>query len=391
MPKHTPSIFNISLLGRGFRPFFILAALQSVFMLVLWAAQNAGYMPSAYLILNATSWHSHEMIYGFSIAVIAGFLLTAIANWTNTPPIQRAHLAGLCALWIAGRIVMNFDLGLSSALIFIISLSFIPIFALSLARPLFATHNKRNFIFLGLLGVLWSAQICILVFDIYEANYVALMMIIIMCSLIGGRIIPLFTVNALRQKGLDLHPKPQMKRDMLALVSIILTTICLVVFPQSILLAFFAFTSALIHIIRMKNYHSLKTLSEPMLWILHIGYVWIIIGLILLGLSALNFANLSIAIHAFSAGAIGSLTLGMMVRVSLGHTGRKLHATKFTSASFVLMQIAIIFRVFGAWIMPDYTAAWIGLSAILWALCFVIFLYVYAPMLFAARPDGKTP
>lgn len=382
-------MFEHPVLGRGFRPFFILSALQAVFMLVLWGGYYGGYITPPDLLLETISWHTHEMIYGFALCVVAGFLLTAVANWTGTNPVKGAHLFALCCLWVLGRLVMNFDLGLPAWSIFAVSIAFLPALAISLSIPLLKTNNKRNFIFLGILGVLSASQICFLVFGVYAAIYVALMMIIMMLSLVGGRIIPLFTIAVLKQGGANIAPTPQPKWDIAALVSLVATTACLVSIPDSLLLSACAFVAVFIHLARMRHYHSLQTLTLPMLWILHAGYLWVVIGLALIGLSGAGVVNLTLALHALSTGAVGSLTLGMMTRVALGHTGRNLVASRLTLLSFLLMQIAAIMRVFGPMVLPEFSMFWIIGSASVWSFCYALYLVIYAPILLQARPDGK--
>lgn len=385
---HT-SILEHPVLGRGFRPFFLLGAAYSVLMLLIWSAYYAGVIEPPAHILDSLSWHAHEMIYGYTIAIVAGFLLTAVANWTGGAPARQLHLLGLCLIWLAGRIVINIDLGLPAWCVYLICAAFIPALAVSLSIPLFKSRNKRNFVFLGLLTILSSAQIIFFVMEIREALYVAIMMIMVMISLIGGRVIPAFSVAALRRGGEEAFQTPQMKLDIAALISLIATTLCLVIVPDSIFLAIAALISAVIHAFRMRRYHTMRILNDPMVWILHVGYAWLIVGLLLLALSGLGIVSVSVALHALTAGSIGSMTFGMMCRVALGHTGRNLVTTKLTLITFVLMQVIVIIRVLGVIFLPEYMMSWIVLSAGLWSLCFALYLLIYAPMLMRARPDAR--
>lgn len=177
---------------------------------------------------------------------------------------------------------------------------------------------------------------------------------------------------------------------MIAVISLATIVIMfLLLGTQSIALAIAATASAVIHGLRMRHYHTRKTFNDPMLWILHAGYAWVIVALICIAVAALGFWPFSAALHAMTAGAIGSMTLGMMCRVSLGHTGRNLVASKATTGSFALMQCAAIMRVFGPIISPDHNTEWIIGSASLWTICFVIYVWIYAPMLWKPRPDGR--
>jgi len=338
--------------------------------------------------MDPVSWHAHEMIYGFTIAIVAGFLLTAVANWTDRPPVQGFHLLGLCLLWLAGRVVINFDLGLPEAAVLVLEGMFILTLAISISIPLFKTWEKRNFVFLALLSILFACDMVFLITKDRIFLYVAVMIIIAMISIIGGRIIPSFTVDALQERGEEAHETPQSKLDILAILSLILIILTLVFVEQEgAILSGFAFLSTIVHILRLRRYHTLRILNDPMLWILHVGYSWVILGLFMIGLSALGFLPFSISLHAFTAGAIGSMTLGMMCRVTLGHTGRNRIATNLTKLSFLLIQGAAFMRVFGLIIAPDYSIEWIIGSATLWILSFSLFILIYAPMLWKADLD----
>lgn len=382
-------LFEHPFLGRGFRPFFFLGALYSVISLAAWGGFYAGYVMPPSFMLDPVSWHAHEMLYGFTMAIVAGFLLTAVANWTGGAPARQIHLAGLCLLWILGRVVLNFDMGLPIWSIIVLEASFLPALAASLAIPLIRSWNKRNFIFLTLLSVLFACDLWFMLSANKTPLYVALMMILMMVSLIGGRIIPAFTVAALRREDKQVFQTDQRKMDVVALVSLVAVTLCLIFAKDTLFLALCAGASAIIHALRMRHYHSLKTFDDPMLWILHVGYLWLVIGMGLLALTGLNILTIPMVVHALTAGCIGSMTLGMMCRVTLGHTGRDLAASRLTTVAFFSMQGAALSRVFGPMINPEHYTNWIVLSAVLWSICFLIYLVVYAPMLTKPRPDGR--
>lgn len=390
MPEQSKSLFEHPFLGRGFRPFFLLGAIYSALNLLIWAGFYAGVATPPDIFFDPIAWHAHEMIYGFAMAIIAGFLLTAVANWTGGAPARQLHLLGLCLIWIAGRVVMSVSLELPEIVVLIVQNAFIPALAISLSIPLLKSWNTRNFAFLGLLTFLFT---CNMVFFITESRiplYAAVMVIIAMISLVGGRIIPAFTVAAIRRRGTKVFQTPQNKIDVIAFVSLLsIAAILLVSGKEGITLGGIAIFSAFIHLYRMRVYHTLKILNDPMVWILHVGYAWLIIGLFLLGLSAFNVIPLSIVLHTLTAGAIGSMTIGMMCRVSLGHTGRELAANKLTVLMFVIMQAAIILRVAFPIILPEHTSLWIITSACLWSFCFGLFAITYAPILWQPRPDGK--
>ena len=386
MLEPSRGIFDHPVLGYGFRLFFLLGALYSLISLLIWGGFYAGYVTPPLFMIDPVSWHAHEMIYGFTLTIVAGFLLTAVANWTDSEPVKGFHLLGLGLLWLAGRVVMNFDLGFPEVAVLAFEGAFILTLAFSLSIPLFKAWDKRNFVFLVLLSILLACDMVFLITKERTSLYVAAMVIVTMISLIGGRIIPAFTVDALEERGEEAHETPQGKLDVLAILSLLLIILALVFAKEEkVILAGTAFLSTIIHILRLRRYHTLRILDDPMVWILHVGYSWVILGLFLTGVSSLGFLPFSIALHSFTAGAIGSMTLGMMCRVTLGHTGRDKIATGLTKLSFFLMQGAAFMRVFGMIIAPDYSIEWIIGSATLWVICFALYILIFAPML--CKPD----
>lgn len=384
-----PALFEHPFLGRGFRPFFLLGALYSVISLLSWAGFYAGYTTPSPVLSDLVSWHAHELIYGFTIAIVAGFLLTAVANWTGGAPARQIHLAGLWVLWLAGRVVMNFDLGFPLWLVYAVEAAFIPALAISLSIPLLKSWSKRNFVFIGLLSLLFACDVIFLLSENRTPLYVALFMIVIMISLIGGRVIPAFTVGALRQKRKKLYQTDQRKRDVAAVVSLAALALILVFFGSgNAVFGVIAIASAAMHALRMRHYHTRHIFHDPMLWILHAGYLWLVFGLLLLGLSGFGLVPFSAALHALTAGAIGSMTLGMMCRVTLGHTGRDIIANPLTTLSFAFMIFAGLIRVFGPLLLPQYALFWIISSACLWSASFGLYIFTYLPMLWQPRPDG---
>lgn len=384
-------LFQIPFWGRGFRPFFFLGSLYSAFSIILWGSFYAGKLTLPELVSNPIAWHAHEMVFGFSIAIVAGFLLTAVANWTGGAPARHLHLAALCGLWGLGRLVVNIDLHLPSVAIAIIDSSFLPALAATLAIPLIKSRNKRNFVFLGLLTILFVCNISFYISQSLTPITIAMLVIVTMISVIGGRIIPGFTVAGLRAHKIEIRPMDQTPYDIAALVSLLLLMATTAITGlEGTIPAIIAGISCIIHAIRIRGYHSLKTRIEPMLWILHVGYAWVVIGLGLICLSAIGFVPLPVAIHALTAGAIGSMTIGMMCRVALGHTGRMIHATFTTRIMFVLMQAAAGIRVFGPLILTDLTQSAIVLSAGLWSCAYLIYAWTFYPILKSDRPDGQT-
>ncbi|QQG37297.1 MAG: NnrS family protein [Micavibrio aeruginosavorus] len=384
-----PSIFDHPFWGRGFRPFFMGGGLYAASSILIWVGFYAGYITPPDVLPDVISWHAHEMIYGFVMAIVAGFLLTAVANWTGGAPVRQIQLMILCVLWLSGRIVMNVE-GLPAWLAYGTELLFIPALAISLSLPLLRSWNTRNFIFLGLLAILWGCDIFFLLGQDRMPLYAALMVILVMISLIGGRIIPSFTVGALRRLGYEVRVQDQYNLDKLALLSLAASIVSLIFAGvNSPVFGLSCAVSAMIHALRMCGYHSFLALKDPLVWILHAGYGWLVIGLAMLSLSCFQIVSVQVALHALTVGCIGSLTLGMMCRVTLGHTGRNLLSNPVTTFSFILMQAAAVLRVAGPLLLPGYYTVFVVISGMLWSVCFLLYILLYAPMLWQARPDRQ--
>lgn len=389
MPHDQASCCNIPLLGRGFRPFFLLAALLGCSFVLYWGVAMSGWLVLQVPASDPVGWHAHEMIYGFCLAVVAGFLLTAVANWTSWAPVRHGHLLFLCVLWLAGRLALLLP-GLPHGLQLLLELSFLPALTISLYVPLHKTGNARNYVFVALLSGLFVFDLMFMQTADLRWLHAALFLILAMASVIGGRIIPAFTTAGLRPYGLNLPVYNQMKLDVLCLALVVSLALSYGLLPaQTGLIATLAGLAALAHLWRGRRYHTRHALKEPLLWILHAGYFWICAGLALLAAGMLGWIALSPAWHALTVGALGSLIIGMMCRVTLGHTGRRLVATPAVTLSFGLMQLAAVLRVAGPLLWPLHYPLWIGVSAVLWTLCFLIYLVVFTPMLLKPRPDGQ--
>lgn len=385
-----PVLFDRPFWGRGFRPFFFMGALYSVVSIMLWVIQMSGVHFLHSPFDDPVLLHGHEMIYGFAIAIVAGFLLTAVANWTGGDTAKNGSLVFLCVLWLAGRIGMNLS-GIPYAAASVLDLCFIPALAWSLSMPLFRSrsHNRHNFIFLFMLGILFLCNLHLWIFQDRTALYIALMVIMAMISAIGGRIIPSFTVAGLRRRGFKVNQTDQQKTDITALALLGLLALSIVFSGiAAISTGILAFAAAMVHAWRQRHYHTLLVWRDPMLWSLHAGHMWLIAGLTFLGLSSFDLMPLSPALHALTAGAIGTLTLSMMCRVALGHTGREIAAGPATFLAFILMQGAALIRVFGPLLGSDLYMPSIEISGGLWVVAFVIYTLAYAPVLWQQRPDG---
>ena len=383
---------SLALAGKGFRPFFLLAAAFAVAIVPLWLFVLQGSIrPSAYL--DATSWHAHEMIFGFVVAVIAGFLLTAVGNWTQRETAVGRPLLALAALWLLGRLAMSASAAIPHGLVALADLAFLPVLAVVLGRPLVATRNRRNFVMLGVLGALFLANLA-MHFEALGvlpagsarlASRVCVDLVLVLITIVAGRIFPMFTRNATGQLSIRSHPS----LDAAAIGALVALTVSDAFAPGSRLSALIAGAAGLLAVCRAWHWGVRYSLKQPLLWVLHAGYAWLALGLLLRGLVGFQSSGFeTLATHALTVGAIGTLCLGMMARVSLGHTGRLLVAPSSISVAFVAINIAAAVRVFVPLFAPGWYFGALVTAGVLWVTAFSAFLIAYTPMLLSPRVDG---
>lgn len=378
---------GFALWNLGFRPLYLLASIFSVVSVVLWAAQFSGLIPALYL--SDPLWHGHEMLFGYTTAIIAGFLLTAVRTWTGQPTPSGAPLIGLAALWVAGRVLVLTPFALTSA---VVNAAFPIAVGVAIAIPLWRSRNQRNYFFAGLLVLMG-----ILIFSMHMAMQgrlalspqlglqLELDLVLFIMAVMGGRVIPMFTNNGI--PGTNAVRQALVER--IALGSIILLFVLDLLQLPPAFAAVIALTACLAHAWRLYLWKPWRTRATPLVWILHAAYAWIIVYLLLRGLTALGLLSGSYAVHALTVGAIGGLTLGMMTRTARGHTGRLLVADGFERAMFLLIQLAAFVRVFGGIASPGFYIASIQVSGVIWAIAFGLYAVRYWPALTRPRLDGK--
>ncbi len=382
---------DFPLFALGFRAFFALAGLFALILIALWSSIFDGSLNKD-LYYPATYWHAHEMLLGYSVAVIAGFLLTAVKNWTGIQTVQGIKLAGLCLLWIYGRLVPFYAEYLPGQFIALIDFSFLPLLAYFVSKPLIKSGNFKNLVLVGLL-LLMAIGNALIHLEILGVNKnsastgldLVITVIVMMILIIAGRVFPFFTEKGL--KGVIAIRNPFF--DLLAISSSALVFVLLIFDVSGWFLALSAIAAALANLARVSGWYVLKIWFVPLLWVLYLGYGWIILGFVLVTLSAFSLILPSLAIHAFTVGGIGVMTLGMMARVSLGHTGRALKASNTMALAFALINAAAFFRVIGPAILPSWYNGFLMISTYCWLAAFAFFVMVYLPILSSARVDGK--
>lgn len=388
---NTHKIFNTPLFGLGFRVFFAMAGLSALILIVLWNAIFKGNLTIDHYFAD-NYWHAHEMLLGYSVAVIAGFLLTAVKNWTGKPTLTGDKLAGLALLWLYGRILPFYAGLLPDALIAFIDFSFLPALAYQISKPIIQAKQFKSLVFVGLLLILTLGNILIHA-EILElcqnTAWIGIQLvvgtIITMILILAGRVFPFFVEKGLH--GTLIIRKPLL--DVLSIGSAVAVFAMQVGTMSGNLLALTAIFAAIVNIARLVGWYVQRIWYVPLLWILYIGYGWIILGFILTAFSAYSLISPSLALHAFTVGGIGVLTLGMMARVSLGHTGRALRVSNAMAIGFILINLAALLRVLLPLALPNWYNIIIYASTLSWLAAFSLFMFVYAPILTSSRIDEK--
>ncbi|TDY00497.1 NnrS family protein [Thiohalophilus thiocyanatoxydans] len=375
----------------GFRPFFLLGGLAAVILMVHWLLIYLGYMTAPYFA-NPAFWHSHELLFGYTVAVIAGFLLTAVKNWTGTPTPIHLPLMLLALVWLAGRVVIATGDVLPPMLVLVVDVAFLPLLALAIAVPLLKARQYPNLlIFVGVLGLMTLANLLSHldhgVVRSLTGSGIQLMVFLVMLliAIMAGRVLPFFTETGLG--GIKLKRYPWLDRlAILALLGYALVELFSLGEQASILLAGLAFLS---HAARWLSWQHPGLWRVPMLWVLHLAYAWLVLSLLFGLLAHLDWVPAVVEVHAFTVGALGMMTLGMMARVSQGHSGRTIGASRLTVLAFVCLLLAAIVRVVGGIFAGGGYSDSIVWSATLWLVAFVLFVIEYAPVLIKPRVDGR--
>ncbi|RBW48738.1 NnrS family protein [Marinobacter sp. F3R11] len=370
-----------------FRIFFLSMTLLALLVIPLWFLQVTGII-SLPLALPGLFWHQHEMLFGFLSAAIAGFLLTAVCVWTQTERTHGVRLVLLWGVWLAGRLLLALGANVPDWLVQCVNLAFLPLVMLDAAWRIWHAGQVRQLMILVVLGLLWVMQIGFVTRLDMAFSHGALIAAMALISIIGGRITPAFTKGWLRQRGLDANAvKIIPALDMATLISMILLTASLVTGWQTVtgLLAMVAGTLTLI---RLANWKGWLARKEPLLWVLHLSILWVPVALYLLaGTLFLGWPSNAWS-HAAGTGAVSSLILGVIARVTLGHTGRPLVLPKGMVLAFIAMQLAALVRVLTAFdIIPWHPG--IGGSTLLWLFAYGMFLVRYIKILATPRPDGR--
>lgn len=377
--------------SQGFRPFFLMASIWAATSMTLWILYWTGSidLPGAFLPVE---WHSHELIFGFGGAVLCGFLLTAIPNWTKRKPLSGVPLAGLAALWLAARIGFLFDTGLPFGVLAALELSFPALFAAFAGREIIAAGNKRNLPVFGIALLFLIADVAFM-WEVWSSATlygprIGIAVLIALICLIGGRIIPAFTRNWLKARGVADLPAEFGPLDKAVLAGTLAGLALWVALPLHWITGLTALLLGAAHVARMARWRGRAVRSEPLLIALHAGYAFVPLGFLMAGLSALFPAIPAMAaIHAWTVGAIGTMTLTVMTRATLGHSGRALVAGWVETVFLAALPLAALARIASTFAGSPHWL--VQLSASLWILAFGLFALRYGPVMFMRRPKPQ--
>jgi uncharacterized protein involved in response to NO len=382
--------------GRGFRPFFLLGAVYAALAVPLWLAIFAGWLPPLSW-LTPFVWHGHEMLFGFAAAAIAGFLTTAVPVWTGAPAASGRSLAALVGAWLLGRAAMLGVGVLPPLLVAGLDLLFLPLLAAALAPALARPGQRRNAGFVPVLLLLFAANGVVHGEALglapagaaSHALRVALDLVVLLIAVVGGRITPAFTRNALLRAGALAAVRSRPALDRLAVASVAALAVADTFAPGGAIAGGIAALAALASAGRLAGWQTRRVLRQPLVVSLHLGMAWVALGLGLVALGDLTgLAPPTAGLHALTAGAMGAMILAVVTRVGLGHTGRPLEPPRGVPAAYALVNAGALLRVAAPFLAPALQLPVLVAGGVVWAAAFAVFALVYAPILTSPRIDG---
>lgn len=383
--RHRRRHSGVVLFRGGFRPFFLGAGVWAVVVMTVRVAELLGLDVTALAFADLNRWHAHELLFGYGSAVVAGFALTAIPNWTGRLPVAGSALAALASLWLAGRLAAMVP-QFPSALHFALDAVFLPALAGLATREIVAAKNHRNIPVAGLIALLALGNI---VFHLEEAGIIAaasygvrlgLTALVLLMGVIGGRIVPSFTNNWLARENRPRTAMIAVSIDRLAHGASAASLALWVALPNEAVTGATLIAAAAVHFVRLAGWRGWMTVREPLVLVLHVGYAWLPIGFALLGAAIVwDPGAIAAGMHALTVGAVGTMTLAVMSRATLGHTGRTLSADAGTAAIYAAITASALCRV-AASLLPSAAGVLLPLAGVFWICSFGLFVAIFAPM-----------
>ncbi len=394
-PQPRASVF--ALLAYGFRPFFLLAALYAALAIPVYLFWLEGFGDAPQRMPVAV-WHAHEMLFGFAAAALGGFLLTGVPNWTGAPAVAGARLGVLVALWLLGRAAMRLMDPLPWQIVAAADLLFLPALAGAVAPAVIRANNRRNYVFFVLIALLTVANALVhleaggVLDEGRRGLFLALDILLLMITVVSGRIVPAFTgtfLHVSRPGSSGIAPWPALER--LCIASMAVVAVADLAFGDGHLVVGYAcLCAAVVLAVRLARWRTASTIRTPILFILHAGVAWLVLGLAARGL-ALTAGVLPpiAALHILTMGAIGTMIMGVMSRAALGHTGRIMKAPPAMVVAYVLLALAVVARLAGVLLAEELAPHLLTCAGILWTAAFGLFAAVIAPMVLLPRADSR--
>jgi uncharacterized protein involved in response to NO len=381
-----------AILSYGFRPFFLASALYAALAVLLWLPMFFGELGTS-SAFAPRDWHIHEMLYGYLPAVLTGFLFTAIPNWTGRLPVRGGPLLGLLALWLAGRVAVSTSSMIGWALAAAVDCAFLVVVVAVAAREIIEGKNWRNLRVLVLVSLLAVGNI---LFHLQahvsgtaeNGTRLGIAVAVMLVGVIGGRIVPSFTHNWLVQANPGRLPVAFGRFDMIVLLVSAVALLTWVVVPSGLAVGAFLLAAGMLHLIRLARWAGDRTFGNRLVLILHVGYAFVPLGFLLTSASAFNLVSPTAGIHAWGVGAVGVMTIAVMTRASLGHTGRRLEASLATQAIYAAAVVAALARICAA-LHPAWSMALLHVAAFAWVAAFLGFAAGFGPLLLGTRPAGE--
>jgi uncharacterized protein involved in response to NO len=386
--RHAKSV-GIAVLALGFRPFFLLAGISAVLLVAVWPAVWGGAL-AASPYYGTIGWHSHEMLFGYTVAVVAGFLLTAVRNWTGLRTPDGPALLGLALLWVVPRVVAL--LPVPHWLVALVDVAFLPALTAALYPALMGAKGPGNRFFLPLVGAMAFANVLVhadllgyLPGAALRGTALMVDLVLLLVLIVSGRVIAFFT-----ERGIE-GAKPVSRRwvEVSGIVGVVMLAMLDLGGRPALLEGIVCTALAAVTLVRLVGWHDARVWGTPLLWVLHLAVLWLAIGFALRALGAFGAVSPMVALHGLTVGAIGVLTLGMMSRVTLGHTGRLLQPPTTATVAFAVLNLAAVVRVLMPIAAPERYVTWIHTAAGLWTLAFLLFLVAHGLMLWRPRVDGR--
>lgn len=387
---------GFALLSETYRPFFLLAGLWGGISMIFWILIVTQILEISSVMADEI-WHQHEMVFGFTAAAIAGFSLTALPSWSKRPRISGAKLGVLAVVWMLGRLVFLVPDSVGSLSVMIIDMAFLSILSLIACYYILGGKNWKNspILILIIAFAVGNALVHLELVELYETAalgfQIAILSVVMLIAVIGGRVTPAFTRNWLVRKGSQVEiADPMQIFDVIALLSLVIFTFSFLIFGNVLETAITAVIAAFINLIRLLRWKFWAVLSEPIMWVLHLGYLWLIIGLAMIGLSyAWEGVSSSVAMHSFTVGGFGTFIFAMMTRATLGHSGREIKASMLTTMIYFFITASAILRISSS-LIDGYSDLALKGAGLCWIFAFILFCIEYIPIFTRPRIESQS-